>query len=110
MDREMRRGIEGCCQCPRGISSLAGSIKLAWWIDRDPGALFDASELVTKLEDVLDRLEDALTGALSQTVDVYIDGQNEPPVRVCFDVGGHEIEIDDGPINGSLNKIREELG
>jgi len=97
---------EGRCQCPKGLESLAGTIRIGWYIPSDPGATFDASELVTKLETVLDRLENAIVGALSQTVDVYIDGKSEPPVRVCFDIGGHDIEIDDGPVNGSLREIR----
>lgn len=37
-------------------------------------------------------------------------GKGNEPVRVMFDIGGHEIEIDDGPITGSLNEMREELG
>ena len=101
---------EGACKCPRGLESMAGSIKLGWWIDRDPGALFDASDLVTRLPEVLDRLEDALTSALPECVDVFIDGEDEAPVRVMFDLGGKEIEIDDGPINGTLDDIRAELG
>lgn len=94
----------------RGISSLAGSVKLGWYIDRDPGALFDASDLVTRLPDVLDRVENAIVGAISQCVDVYIDGTDNPPVRVVFDLGGHEIEIEDGPVNGVLGEIRSEIG
>lgn len=101
--------VEGRCQCPRGISSLSGSVKLGWWIDRDPGALFDASELITRLPDVLDRVENAIVGAISQCVDVYIDGTANEPVRVMFDLGGKEIEIDDGPLNGMIDEIREEL-
>ena len=89
---------------------MAGSIKLGWWIDRDPGATFDASDLVTRLPEVLDRLEDALTSALPECVDVFIDGEDNPPVRVMFDLGGKEIEIDDGPIDGPLDDIRAELG
>ena len=102
--------VEGRCQCPRGISGLAGSVKIGWWIDRDPGALFDASDLVTRLPEVLDRVENAIVSALSQCVDVFIDGEDEAPVRVMFDLGGKEIEIDDGPINGTLDDIRAELG
>lgn len=101
--------IEGRCQCPRGISSLAGSIKFGWYIDSDPGALFDASDLITPLLEVLDRVENALVGAVSQCVDVYIDGTDNPPVRVMFDIGSYDIEIEDGPVNGLLNEIREEL-
>ena len=101
---------EGACKCPRGLESMAGSIKLGWWIDRDPGALFDASDLVTRLPEVLDRVENAIVSALSQCVDVFIDGEDNPPVRVMFDLGGKEIEIDDGPINGPLDDIRAELG
>lgn len=96
---------DGVCKCPRGLESMAGSIKIGWWIDRDPGATFDASELPV----ALDRLEDALTSALSQCVDVFIDGEDSPPVRVMFDLGGKEIEIDDGPVNGTLDDIRAEL-
>lgn len=46
----------------------------------------------------------------NEYVDVYIDGQDNPPVRVMFDIGGHEIEIDDGPNNGTLDDIRAEIG
>lgn len=102
--------VEDRCQCPRGISGLAGSVKIGWWIDRDPGALFDASDLVTRLPEVLDRVENAIVSALSQYVDVYIDGRDNPPVRVMFDIGGHEIEIDDGPINGTLDDLQAEIG
>lgn len=40
----------------------------------------------------------------------YIEWHEDPPIRVMFDLGGHEIEIDDGPVNGVIDEIRAELG
>lgn len=93
--------------------SIAGSIKVGWSIsERDLGIDKIQRELTKQeLRAMYDRIEEAVTGALGgDYVDVYLDGEDKPPVRVYLDLcaGMNELEIDDGPVNGRLDDLREE--
>lgn len=93
--------------------SIAGTIKVGWSIrERDLGIDKIQRELTKKeLRAMYDRIEEAVVGAVGgDYVDVYIDGEAKPPVRVYLDLcaGMNELEIDDGPVNGRLEDLREE--
>ena len=87
---------------------LAGTIRITWSISDEDAKVPPGDDDLTpaQVRALCDRIEDAVTSALPQTVDVWIDGEDEPPTRVHFDLGGAEIEIDDGPINGTLEDLR----
>lgn len=94
--------------------SIAGSIKVGWSIrERDLGIDKIERELTKKeLLAMYDRVEEAVTGALGgDYVDVYLDGKNKAPVRVYLDIcaGMNDLEIDDGPVNGMISDLRDEL-
>lgn len=79
---------------------ITGTIRIGWTISEcDLGIAGIDRELLRVL---YARIEDALTSALPQILDVPIDGEEKPPVRVVFKVMGDD-EINDGPGNGTLD-------
>lgn len=94
--------------------SIAGTIKVGWSIrERDLGIDNIQRELTkNELRAMYDRIEEAVAEAVGgDYVDVYIDGKDKAPVRVYLDLcaGMNELEIDDGPVNGRLDDLREDL-
>lgn len=84
---------------------VSGTIKIGWSISERDLGIADIKRYLTSEEEreLYDRIELALTDALPQTA--HVDG-----VRVVFEIlGDDEIEIYDGPVNGWLFALREEL-
>ena len=92
----------------------AGTIKVGWMIDeKDLLDTGDAELSPADLRKFYDRLEELLASAFHQEVRIWIDGEDKPPVEVWLEapfMGDHGIEIDDGPVNGTLADLRGELG
>ena len=73
----------------------------------------DAELSPADLRKLYDRLEELLASAFHQEVRIWIDGEDKPPVEVWLEapfMSDHGIEIDDGPVNGTLADLRGELG
>ena len=93
---------------------IAGTIKVGWSIDekdllKDP----DAELTGEALEKFCERLEEIVCAAFHQTVTIWIDGDDKPPVEVWLEApycGDSDIEIDDGPVNGTIADLRREAG
>lgn len=84
---------------------IAGTIKIGWSIsERDLGIDGLERELTSEeLRELYDRIEQVLAAALPRRVRVG-------DVRVVLEIlGDDEIEIDEGPVNGWLFALREEL-
>lgn len=84
---------------------VSGMIKIGWSIsERDLGIDVLERELTSEeLRELYDRIEQVLADALTPRARVG-------DVRVFLEIlGDDEIEIDDGPVNGLLSDLREEL-
>lgn len=100
---------------------ICGTVKVEWSIDERGLNVAHIQRELTKAEllALYDRIEECLIGAIGgdyvdvygDYVDVYIDGEEKPPVRVHIDMraGMNELEIDDGPVNGRIEDLRNEL-
>lgn len=93
---------------------VAGSIKVGWQIsERGLGIEQIERELTNKeLTKLYERIEELVCAAFHQRVTVWIDGDDKPGVDVFLEapyMGDCDIEIDDGPVNGSLEDLRREL-
>ena len=88
----------------------AGTVKFSWSIsEKDLGLPSDRVATPKELRAVCDRLEDLMNGAFgADFYDVSLDGSGKDCVRVHVDMGGLEIEVDDGQVNGTLDEIRED--
>ena len=93
---------------------IAGTIKVGWMIDeKDLLADPDAELSPADLRKFYERLEELLCAAFHQEVRVWIDGDDKPPVEVWLEApycGDDDIEIDDGPVNGTIADLRREAG
>lgn len=89
---------------------ICGTIRITWSISDEDAKIPPGDEDLTpeQVRALCDRIEEALTSSIGQTVDLWLDGEDEPPVRVMFDCCCSEIEIDDGPVNGTLEELRGE--
>lgn len=87
--------------------TIAGTIKIGWQITERDLCLPNNPD-AEDYREAYERLEEILGAIISQTVDLWVDGEKKPPVRVFLENMG-EIEVDDGPHNGSLEDIRLEL-
>ena len=91
---------------------ITGTIRIGWCIRDDKSAgVPDGTGDITQAQTaaICDRLEEVLHGCLptQSWVDVWVDGEGAEPIRVYFEaMGDDEIEIDDGPINGTLADLR----
>ena len=91
---------------------VSGTIKVGWTITEKGLGLDKISGELTKEQKLAlyDRIEEAVTAAFPDSVDLYLDGEELAPVRVHLDVtsGFTDLEIDDGPVNGMLDDLRQE--
>lgn len=93
---------------------LYGTVKIGWGISEKHAQVPDGDADLTKkqIAALLERIEEAVSAALpSMHVDVALDfdpekGEQGEWVRVHFDLGASEYEIDDGPINGDFDSLR----
>ena len=92
----------------------AGTIKVGWMIDeKDLIDTGDAELSPADLRKFYERLEELLCSAFHQAVTIWIDGDDKPPVEVWLEApycGDSDIEIDDGPVNGTIADLRREAG
>lgn len=96
------------------VEVVSGTMKIGWTInERDLGILgIDRDLTVKELSDLYDRIQEIVCSVLSQTVDIWIDGEDKPPVRVFLEptpMGDEDIEIDEGPDVGTLADLRAAL-
>jgi len=93
-------------------NSIAGTIKVGWSIDERGLGIGHIQRELTKRElaALYDRIADLVGQAFHQRVTIWIDGEDKPPVDVFLEATDMEIEIDDGPVNGLLSDLRNELG
>lgn len=92
-----------------GPDMVCGTVKLGWQIkERDLGLPDKPSK--DDWAKFYDRLEDLISSAFHQRVTIWIDGEAKPGVDVVLEqFGDFEVEIDEGPVNGTLSDLREEL-
>ena len=93
---------------------IAGTIKAGWSVGWNE-LLGDSDEELTgkALEKFCERVEELVCAAFHQEVRIWIDGDDKPPVEVWLEapfMGDHGIEIDDGPVNGTIADLRREAG
>lgn len=90
-----------------------GTIKVGWTIrDRDLGPQSEGEPTPAEMRAIYDRIEELVCAAFHQRVTVWIDGEDKPGVDVFLEapyMGDCDIEIDDGPVNGTLSDLRNEL-
>lgn len=91
--------------------TICGTIKIRWSIDERGLGVAHIDRELTKpeLAALYDRIEDLVGQAFHQRVTIWIDGEDNPPVDVFLEATDPEIEIDDGPVNGLLSDLRDEL-
>lgn len=91
--------------------TICGSIKVGWSIDETGLNIAHIQRELTKAElaALYDRIADLVTQAFHQRVTIWIDGEDKPPVDVFLEATDLEIEIDDGPVNGLISDLRNEL-
>lgn len=95
-------------------ATVGGAIRVGWQItERDLGIAHIQRELTQEeLGQLYERIEELLCAAFHQRVTIWIDGEDKPGVDVFLEapyMGDCDIEIDDGPVNGTLADLREEL-
>jgi len=88
---------------------IAGTIRIGWSIsERDLGIAGIERDLTrAEIMRLVDRIEDAVTSVIHDRVDVWIDGEESPPITVHVEIMG-DLEIDDGPVNGLVDDIRSD--
>jgi len=91
--------------------TICGTIKVGWSIDEVGLNVAHIQRELTKGERgaLYDRIADLVTQAFHQRVTIWIDGEDKPPVDVFLEATDLEIEIDDGPVNGLISDLRNEL-
>lgn len=91
--------------------TICGTIKVGWSIDERGLNVAHIQRELTKAElaALYDRIADLVTQAFHQRVTIWIDGEDKPPVDVFLEATDMEIDIDDGPVNGLLSDLRNEL-
>lgn len=92
---------------------IGGTIKVGWQIsERGLGIEQIQRELTNEeLTKLYERIEELVCAAFHQRVTVWIDGEDKPGVDVFLEapyMGDCDIEIDDGPVNGSLEDLRRD--
>lgn len=95
---------------PAEPGDLWGTAKVSWCMSGRDLRIPDGDAPLTRaqIRALEERLQEALAAALpGDRVDVWIDGEDQPAVRVHFDLGDMEIEIDDGPVNGRVGELEE---
>ena len=96
------------------IEYMSGTIKVGWSISEKDLKIDQIQRDLTREEklSLYDRIEESVTSSFSQVVDLLMDGEDQPPVRVHLEVtsGFTDLEIDDGPMNGMIDDLREEEG
>lgn len=95
-------------------NTIGGSIKVGWQIAERGLGIADIQRELTReeLTKLYDRIEELLASAFHQSMKIWIDGEDKPGVDVFLEapyMGDCDIEIDDGPVNGSLEQLRREL-
>lgn len=90
---------------------ISGTVIVSWTVSEKGLGIGGIQRKLTKAElaALYDRIEDLVRQAFRPRVTIWVDGEDKPPVDVFLEASGYDIEIHDGPVNGMIADLRDEL-